>query len=62
MDALKKVLKIIGIITAVAAAAAGIYFAVTKIMERKKECDDEENFVSCSCLDDEPVESEAPEQ
>lgn len=60
MDTFKKVMKIIGIIAAVAGVAAAVYFAVTKIMERKKCCDDEENYVSCSCFDDEPIEIEAP--
>ncbi len=53
MDTFKKVLKIIGIIAAIAGAAAGIYFAVTKIMDCKKCTDSEENYVSCSCCDDE---------
>jgi rRNA processing protein Gar1 len=53
MSTFTKVLKIIGIIAAVAGAAAGIYFAVTKILERKKDKDSEENYVSCSCYDDE---------
>ena len=54
----KKVLKIIGIIAAVAAAAAAVYFLVKKLKEKKalKECDEDlESFVSCSCLDDEPI-------
>ena len=53
MDTFQKVLKIIGIVMAVAGAIAGIYFAVTKIMECKKFSDSEENYVSCSCFDDE---------
>ena len=53
MCTFKKVLKIIGIVMAVAGAIAGIYFAVTKIMEKKNCCDGEENYVSCSCFDDE---------
>ena len=52
MCTFKKVLKIIGIIAAVAGAIAGIYFAVTKIMECKKCSDSEENYVSCSCCED----------
>jgi len=53
----KKVLKIIGIIAAVAAAAAAVYFLVKKLKEKKalKESDELESFVSCSCLDDEPI-------
>jgi len=69
MDALKKALKIIGIIAAVAAAAAAVYFLVKKLKEKKAlpEEEDLESFVSCSCLDDEPIvvedkpaEEEAP--
>ena len=58
MCTFKKVLKIIGIIAAVAGAIAGIYFAVTKFMECKKCSDSEENYVSCSCCDDECCASE----
>jgi len=57
-DTWKKVLKIVGIITAVAAAAAGVYFLVMKLKEKKAlggGGDDLESFVSCSCLDDEPI-------
>jgi len=62
MSTFKKILKIIGIVMAVAGAIAGIYFAVTKIMEKKKCCDGEENYVSCSCFDDEqPAVVEAAE-
>lgn len=57
MDVMKKVLKVVGIIAAIAAAAAGVYFLVKKIQEKKalKENSDLESFVSCSCLDDEPI-------
>ena len=53
----KKALKIIGIITAAAAVAAAVYFLVKKLQEKKalKESEDLESFVSCSCLDDEPI-------
>ena len=54
----KKVLKIVGIIAAVAAAAAAVYFLVKKLKEKKalKASDEDlESFVSCSCLDDEPI-------
>ena len=57
-DTWKKVLKIVGIIAAVAAAAAGVYFLVMKLKEKKTLAsseDDLESFVSCSCLDDEPI-------
>ena len=48
----KKALKIVGIILGVAAVAAGVFFAVKKIKEKKAvEAGDEENYVSCSCCD-----------
>ncbi len=61
MCTLKKVLKIVGIIAAVAGAIAGIYFAVTKIMDRKNCVDSEENYVSCTCDDEICVEEVAAE-
>ena len=53
METFKKIAKIVAIILAVAAAIAGIYFAVTKLIEKKnaKEEDSRENYVSCSCFD-----------
>jgi hypothetical protein len=56
-DKLRKVLKIVGVIAAVAAAAAAVYFLVKKLREKKTLAggDDVESFVSCSCLDDEPI-------
>ena len=65
MSVFKKVLKIVGIIAAVAAAAAGVYFLIKKLQEKKaavESGEDIDSFVSCSCLDDEPivVEEEAP--
>lgn len=49
---MKKALKIIGIILAVAGAVAGIYFLVKKILEKKNQAADcEENYVSCSCCE-----------
>ena len=53
METFKKIAKIVAIVVAVAAAIAGIYIAVTKIIEKKKakNADDRENFVSCSCFD-----------
>ncbi|MGI6247922.1 MAG: hypothetical protein ACOYJX_00755 [Acutalibacteraceae bacterium] len=53
MDTFKKVLKIVGIILAVAGVVAGIYFLVTKVLKKKKGEDAEEDYVSCSCFDDE---------
>ena len=60
----KKVLKVIGIIVAVAAAIAGIYLLVKKIKEKKAMAADNdslESFVPCACLDDEPILVEDPE-
>lgn len=53
MEKFKKIVKIISIIAAVAAAVAGIYVAVTKLIEKKnaKDEDNRENYVSCSCFD-----------
>jgi len=55
----KKVLKIIGIISAIAAAAAGVYFLVKKLKDAKAlkaaGGDDLESFVTCSCLEEEPI-------
>jgi len=49
---MKKALKIIGIIVAVAGAAAAVYFAVKKYLEKKNQAADcEENYVSCSCCE-----------
>ncbi len=52
MDCIKKVIKVVAIIIAVAAAVAGIYYAVKKFLDKKKEtADAEENYVSCSCCE-----------
>lgn len=52
MDKAKKIIKIVAIIIAVAAAVVGIAFAVKKIIDKKKAAADEpENYVSCSCCD-----------
>lgn len=52
MECIKKIFKIVAIIVAIAAAVAGVYFAVKKFLDSKK-CDDnaEENYVSCSCCE-----------
>jgi len=47
----KKALKIVGIILGIAAVAAGVYFAITKIKAKKEAANDEENYVSCSCCE-----------
>ncbi len=52
MDCYKKVIKVILIVLAVVAAAVGIYFAVKKVLDKKKcDADCEENYVSCSCVE-----------
>ena len=58
---IKKFLKVIGIIVAVAGAAAGIYFAVKKFTARKEcaECTDE--FVPCECCDCEECSADEDE-
>lgn len=60
-DTFKKVLKVLGIIAAIAAAVAGVYYLVTKVIpcKNKVEDDGQSDYVSCSCCDiDEPVQVE----
>ncbi|NLO46199.1 MAG: hypothetical protein GX107_06870 [Clostridiales bacterium] len=47
----KKFLKVIGVIAAIAGAAAGIYIAVKKITARKESADYADEFVPCECCD-----------
>ncbi|MDR1927828.1 MAG: hypothetical protein LBQ33_04225 [Oscillospiraceae bacterium] len=56
-DVLKKVLKVIAVVAAVAAAAAAVYFLIKKLKAKKEPAGaaDLESYVSCSCLDDEPI-------
>ena len=51
---MKKVLKVIGIIAAVAGAIFGVYVIVKKYVDSKKVVigNDAENYVSCSCCYD----------
>ncbi len=50
---MKKFLKVLAIISAIAGVAVAVYVAVTKFMERKQRIGNtEENYVSCSCCDD----------
>lgn len=53
METFKKIAKVVAIVIAIAAAIAGIYFAVTKLIEKKKakNADERENYVSCSCME-----------
>lgn len=56
---MKKVLKVLAIVAAIAGVAAAIYIAVTKFMEKKQQIGNtEENYVSCSCFDEELTSEE----
>ena len=49
---MKKVLKILAIVAAIAGACAAVYVIVTKFMEKKQRIGNtEENYVSCSCFE-----------
>ena len=49
---MKKALKIIGIVLAVAGVIAAVVFAVKKYLDKKNQvADNEENYVSCSCCE-----------
>ena len=50
---MKKALKVIAIIAAIAGAAFGVYVLVKKYVDSKKVVigNDAENYVSCSCFD-----------
>ncbi len=53
---MKNVLKVVGIIAAIAAAVAAIYVIINKIKEKNApQGYDEDNYVSCSCLDEDFV-------
>lgn len=53
---MKKFLKFLGIIAAIAAAAAAVYVVIEKIKSKNApQGYDEDNYVSCSCLDDDFV-------
>ncbi len=50
---MKKALKVIGVIAAIAGVIAGVYAIVKKYMEKKQQIGNtEENYVSCSCCDE----------
>ncbi len=53
MEKFKKIAKVVAVIVAIAAVIAGIYFAVTKLIEKKKkkDADNRENYVSCANFD-----------
>ncbi len=74
MKTFKKVLKVLAIIAAIAAAIAGIYFAVTKLIEKKKAKDAENietmfaasenfdgDFLTEAVVEEAPAEEEAEE-
>lgn len=53
---MKKVLKVLAIVAAIAGACAAVYVIVTKFMEKKQRIGNtEENYVSCSCFDEDFV-------
>lgn len=54
---MKKVLKVFAVLAAIAGACAAVYAVVNKIMASKQSIpsDDYENYVSCSCCDDDFV-------
>ena len=59
MKCVKKILKVVGIIAAIAGVAAAVYFAVKKYLDKKNQAADcEENYVSCSCCE---AEAAAPQ-
>jgi hypothetical protein len=56
-DTVKKILKICGIISAIAVAAIGAYFLITKVLKKKTQDDAEiESFVTCSCIENDPIQ------
>ena len=57
---MKKVLKIVAIVLAIAGFCAAVAYAVKKYLDSKKNVGNtEENYVSCSCVDEE-FKAEAP--
>ena len=53
---MKNLLKVLAIVAAIAGACAAVYVIVTKIMEKKQRIGNtEENYVSCSCFDEDFV-------
>jgi len=50
---MKKFLKFLGVLAAIAAVAAAIYVVLQKVKAKNApESYDEDNYVSCSCLED----------
>ena len=53
---MKKFFKFLGVLAAIAAAAAAVYVVTEKIKAKNApQGYDEDNYVSCSCLDDDFV-------
>lgn len=53
---MKKFFKFLGVLAAIAAAVAAVYVVVEKIKAKNApQGYDEDNYVSCSCLDDDFV-------
>ena len=53
---MKKFFKFLGVLAAIAAAAAAVYVVIDKIKAKNApQGYDEDNYVSCSCLDDDFV-------
>ena len=53
---MKKFFKFLGVLAAIAAAAAAVYVVIEKIKPKNApQGYDEDNYVSCSCLDDDFV-------
>ena len=60
-DTFKKILKIVGIIAAIAGAAAAVYMLIKKFCPKCNPLEDDKcDYVSCSCFEDTEDEA-APE-
>lgn len=59
-DTLKKIFKIIGIIAAIAGAAAAVYMLIKKFCPKCNPLEDDKcDYVSCSCFEDKAEEAPA---
>jgi negative regulator of sigma E activity len=53
VNSMKKFFKFLGVLAAIAAAAAAVYVVLQKVKAKNApESYDEDNYVSCSCLED----------
>ena len=58
---MNKFLKFLGILAAIAAVAAAIYVVLQKVKAKSApESYDEDNYVSCSCLEDDFISETSP--